>query len=724
MNLKYFLILAFFVLFVGNAFASNWYFGYGNGDYYFEISNNGSWHRTSTPYSFYYDGYYFFDNSFRYYYNGAYNYYPSGWYDLGAWNYNPYTSSGAWTYNPWDGSYASYYSPYYYYWEYDWQYNPSWTNIYAGTYYNYYPSNYIPSGNYYGYNGQGYYNSGDMTGSGYTYEQEASCSELYISSPSITINPNETKEIEINAKNNSDYYFYLSNATVYIDSWNVNAKVIKFDKEIANGKTGKIKIELTADEDAEKENTYLRIKLNGRFADTVNCSSDDLQKKISINVNGNSSTNSGNQTAYSYTYYGSYDSYEEPGTWKDSSNYYFEEDEEEIIEPELNDAPNPNMVSIHTHSISVEAGKTAYTTFILQNMSSWDLLVDSVELEEQGNNYSAGAKMVDRILVPAKGFGSIQVNVSAQNVSEETVSYGRLIVNAHFREGTPVYTEEGVNVYISKKENVAEFKEKIESFELIAPKEVNYDSGAEFAVYLNNPFDSQARVYVSCDNCTLNKDKILIEGKEKKTEIIKVSGVSKDSVITYSIRMSGKYFQNKLTNVNFIEEELIEEENNSDEKQGFVSIQKMNSVVNENNEFIKITLKNYSNKEKEIELNFEEIKGKVLIDSMKIILKANESKELIIPFKVKEFTEGKAEIILLMNYDNGFDSRKIEFIEEKTAKENNEESTAGLMGTAFTVLGNNTLLGLILIFITLIIFIAYKQYKKTKQEEIIVMETN
>jgi hypothetical protein len=713
MNLKYLLILVFFSVFIGSVFASNWGIFYSNEDYYFEISSNGIWYQTNSPYSFYYDGFYYFDSPFRYYYNGSYNYYPSGWYDLGAWNYNSYSNSGAWT-TPWNGNYNSYYSPYYYYWQYDWHYSPEWIPAYSYSYYNWTPS-------YSNWNERNsYYNSGDGIGNMYSYEQNSTCNEIVFLNSNALINAGETKTIEVKIKNNSDYYFYLSNASVYVDSWDVSGKIINFDKEIINGNTGKIIVELKAKENAVNENTFLRIKLNGRFSDTVNCSSDELQKKISLKVNGlNSNTNSGNQTAYSYSYYGNYDSYTAPGTWTETEfTETKNKTEKNTQEPELNNSPNPYLISLNTYSISVNSNESTYTTFILQNNSEWDLIVESVKLESHGN-FSAGAKILNGVIVPAKGYSSIQINVNAKNVSKETISYGLLKVNARFSEGTPIYLEEGINVLIKKEFEKIELKEEIQIFELIVPKEI--DSDSEFAVYYNNPFNSNATIYLNCENCELNKEKILIEGNKKNTEIIKVLNAEKNARIIYSIRMSGKYFQNKLTSINLIENELKEEPEIS---KGFVSIQKIPTQLNLSEGFLKIELKNYSNEEKEILIDFENIQGNVVIESIYLILKANESKELMIPFKVNEFIEGKAEIVLLMNYSNGFESKEINFNE--LIEENNTEETKAeeenAMVSALTVLGNNALIGIILILLALIIFIAFK-IKKNKEEEIIIIET-
>jgi hypothetical protein len=713
MNLKYLLILVFFSVFIGSVFASNWGIFYSNEDYYFEISSNGIWYQTNSPYSFYYDGFYYFDSPFRYYYNGSYNYYPSGWYDLGAWNYNSYSNSGAWT-TPWNGNYNSYYSPYYYYWQYDWHYSPEWIPAYSYSYYNWTPS-------YSNWNERNsYYNSGDGIGNMYSYEQNSTCNEIVFLNSNALINAGETKTIEVKIKNNSDYYFYLSNASVYVDSWDVSGKIINFDKEIINGNTGKIIVELKAKENAVNENTFLRIKLNGRFSDTVNCSSDELQKKISLKVNGlNSNTNSGNQTAYSYSYYGNYDSYTAPGTWTETEfTETKNKTEKNTQEPELNNSPNPYLISLNTYSISVNSNESTYTTFILQNNSEWDLIVESVKLESHGN-FSAGAKILNGVIVPAKGYSSIQINVNAKNVSKETISYGLLKVNARFSEGTPIYLEEGINVLIKKEFEKIELKEELETFELVVPKEI--DSDSEFAIYLNNPFNSNATIYLNCENCELNKEKILIERNKKNTEIIKVLNAEKNARIIYSIRMSGKYFQNKLTSINLIENELKEEPEIS---KGFVSIQKIPTQLNLSEGFLKIELKNYSNEEKEILIDFENIQGNVVIESIYLILKANESKELMIPFKVNEFIEGKAEIVLLMNYSNGFESKEINFNE--LIEENNTEETKAqeenAMVSALVVLGNNALIGIILILLALIVFIAFK-IKKNKEEEIIIMET-
>ncbi len=706
--MKYFFGVLFFLLFVGSVFASSWGLFYSNDDYFFEVNNNGLWIQSNYPYSFYYGNYYFFDSPFRYYHNGAFSYYPSGWYDFGGWSFDYYSEPGAWSFNPWDGSYVSYYSPQYYYWEYDWYYYPNWIPTYGYT--------------YYGYDFDGVFNSGDTTGDMFQYTQTVDCSELSILSNSVSINAGESKEVEIELKNNSGFDFHLSNASVFVDSWDVDARIIDFDEEISAGETGKIVVELNAEDSTLNESSFFTIKLNGLFADTTNCSSNKLRKKISLTINGNNQNYSNNYYSNQNNYYQnsnysnqkysnssnynySNHNFEEPGEWVDVE--FSEQEYENTAEPVSNNAPSPNLVSVFTHSFSMSKNSVESSVFFILNNSNWSLIIDSVEVDS--SDFSSVGELVDGSIVPSKSSASVKVTVSSEN--DTGLKQGLLKISGHFSDGTPFYFEKEFNVLVKKDLEKIELKEKITSFELVVPKKI---SSNEFSIFLNNPFNEQARVYLKCSDCSLNKNKIIVEGKSKKTEIIKVLNNSNNAVITYSIRMSGRNFQNKKTLIEIVEET---KNNTRKEKPNFVLIKRFPSIVKTSKGSLKIVLKNYSSEKKLVELNFKDINGETKINSTSLTIEPMQEKKLLLPFTVTKFYNGRAKIVLLMNYGTGFESKEIEFVEKKPVENKKQEPT--IIASALATLGNNASLGLIILLFILITIILFKQYEKTKEEKIL-----
>ncbi len=129
-------------------------FGVYGSDYYFELYSGNRYVYAATPYTYAYDGYYYFDYPFRAYNYGSYNYYPAGW-------YGGFTDS-YWSFAPDCLGCYSYYPSNYYYYGGAWSYYPGWVDVYAPAYYGayYYP----PS-------------QPTLTGQHYQPRQEASCSE-------------------------------------------------------------------------------------------------------------------------------------------------------------------------------------------------------------------------------------------------------------------------------------------------------------------------------------------------------------------------------------------------------------------------------------------------------------------------------------------------------------------------------------------------------------------
>ncbi|MFH1588422.1 MAG: hypothetical protein ABIA76_03740 [Candidatus Diapherotrites archaeon] len=612
MDFKYLIVLGLLLAFSAGVFA-DFYLGYYDNGLSVEYWEGGNWSIASGyPYDFYYSNWYYTDSQWRVWNGANYYYYPAGWYDYSYFG-SSYTD-GAWDFDPYGGYYYS--SNYYYYNGY-WDYYPNWQAYYAPAYYGYYPgnysygyygypSNYNYSGNYgYNYNGYGYYsgnygysdsdgafNSGDGIGNGYRYEQDSDCDKISVSAGYVSLNENQTKEFNFTASNYEEFGFEVNEVSLYIDSFNLSKEKISFDDEIKANKSGKINVKISAENNSTGENASAVLRIYGNFADGTSC---NAEKEFTIRLNGTGSGNSNNNSGNSNSgYYNSAQEMPDYGyipksTWNEapySGEFEGEENNREKTKSKI--YPTSDLISLSfSPGMNVYSGSNASKTFYLRNQSNSALQLEGIIIEPYGNKFNAMAELND-YFVPAKGYGGIKIELSADIASKASTETALITVYGYFKEEGESFSisrELPVKILAKEKAEFSEktsqdFSEETEFFELTVPKNLAVEDEKDFAVYISNPYNKPAVIYLNAENAELNKTKITVEANSDIAEIIRISNVSENTRLEYSIRIPGIYMQKKFTEVIFIEPNEIEANAETEEQENAPAL--INSEAQEN----------------------------------------------------------------------------------------------------------------------------------------------
>ncbi len=437
---------------------ANFFAGYGNSDFYFQVYSGGTYTTVATPYTYSYANQYYFDYPFRAHYANQYYYYNSGWYDFtdGYWNF---TTTGNFC-----SSCYSYYSPNYYYYDGYWTYAPNnWVGTYGAQYY----------GSYYYAPRQA-----TLVGQQFQPKQEATCSELELSASSYTLGAGDTKKAVFYIINSSKMDIDIADAQIFIDGFGANAQNIKFDKAIAHNKIGKIEFDLKSDSDAQNKMLNAKVKVSGTFRDGTYCAPSETEKDFTVSVystrptghseinaqqfrsqvqgstaylqakeaqQGWTQVNLGNYNSGNYNAYNNPANYGSQGYYGNSNsntgNYSGNNSNLDGRQAIVTDygvtqftAQNCSGLSISAQNISVDAQESKTGYFTIKNFAPEDFSIDSMETIEYSPDFEASVSR-DSARIYAGGTGVLKIKVYASQTEQDSTGSAHVKVLGHFNSG-------------------------------------------------------------------------------------------------------------------------------------------------------------------------------------------------------------------------------------------------------------------------------------------------
>jgi len=553
------LLLAIATIFIANAASAGFFLGYYGDDFYFEIGSGNTYSYSATPYSYYYDDWYYFDYPYRVYSYGDYHYFEPGWY-----TYDDYFVS-----QPYSSYYSYYPSDYYYYNSY-WNYYPGWVNSYAPTYYGayYYPPaaydvHYAPVGNY-------PETTGVLTGQHYHPTQRADCGEVTLTTSTVRVNSGYETRTVFYINNYASMDLDIENVYVYVDGFDVDASNISHGGVVRSNSTEMIKFDTSAEYYVPSQSRRATINVTGTFRDGTRCNAADLEKDFYINVNGasyqepqieeclyGSGAYCNSQGSTSYT------------VARETQQEWVEIEPEPLPEPEpvetINtyyDEPqlpvaNCNSLSLGEENMVVESGgsKTAYFTF--RNYSTENFHIDNIEATDYSPDF--GVEAYREISQVYSGqTTTVKVRVHGET-NEDSTGTAFITVNGHFNSGlTCTLASDTFYVRVNGKEERA----SLDVIKVNNPAKVEVSGTAGFVSFqVDNPSDEIVAIRVYSNDVLVSPKEFRISPNSLAERLVTVNGLEEaEGTIFFDIQAEDREYLQKYTKLLRVASQPFEEE--------------------------------------------------------------------------------------------------------------------------------------------------------------------
>ncbi|MFH1390717.1 MAG: hypothetical protein ABIH20_00210 [Candidatus Diapherotrites archaeon] len=544
-------LLAIALLFMISTVSAGFFLSYQSDNFYFEISKGNNYHYSATPYSYNYDGWYYFDYPYRVYSYGDYHYFEPGWYtfDDGFVNY-PYSN------------YYSYYGPDYYYYNNYWNYYPGWIDSYAPSYYGayYYPPTvydtyYAPQGNY-------AIGNATLTGQNYHPTVRTDCGETSLNVNNVTINSGTERSVVFYVNNYSSMDMDLENVYIYVDGFDVDISNIRHDGVVRSNSTERIEFYLSAEPYVTSQARRATINVTGTFRDGVRCTGSDLERDFYVNVNGVSNVRPyvqdcvNGSTAYcnsqgSTSFNVARDSFQSQQEWVEvtPTPVHVEELPETIVtyyeEPQIPTA-NCSSLSIGEENFVVEANddKTAYFTF--RNYSTENFHIDNIEAVDYSPDFGIEAYR-ELSTVYSGQTTAIKVRAHGSDPEEDSTGSAYITINGHFNSGMNcALSSDTFYVRVNGLEN----EPGLDQVKLYNPAEVKVKGKAGFVSFeVDNPSNEVITVKVYSNDVLVSPKEFTISPKTLSERIVTINGLDEDGTIFFDVKADDREYLQKYTNV-------------------------------------------------------------------------------------------------------------------------------------------------------------------------------
>ena len=610
-----FIGLAFLFL---SAFASaGTYIGFGNSDFSFEIYRGNTWEYAAMPYTYAYQDNYYFDYPYRVYDASQYYYFDRGWY-----NYDSY-----WQFAPDNTAYYTYHGPDYYVYDSYWQFAPDWIGTYGNAYYGSYyypPSTYYSQYYYPSYNSiydtyayrygtpyayPLYPGSQTLTGQDYQPKVVSDCLDIIVDALGISVSAGNTKDVSFTIRNTSKRDFDVANVSVYVESFDADAKNIKFPKTVKSKNSGTIEFDVQTALGAKTQNGNATINVSGTFKDGTYCAPSDLQEGFSVsisekitsnnyvpnqnlygsgayyNVQGSTSymraketqqqwetVDNGAGTIYNssndgYTYTGSGNgNYNSNGyNYGNANNYnpnsYDNGNEDNYYITDSYSNPDTTTtyygqaqllesscagLSLGTQNLAVKEGDSSTAYFTFRNYGKEDFVIDSIKAFEYSPAFSIEATR-DSARVYSGQNGAIKVKALGNSVDETDSGTAYLKVNGHFASG---HTCEVLsdNFYVRVDQSETALLSAV-TLSVSPTQETGATSGfLEFTI--DNPSNEAVEVTLNSNNVSVSPKNFVFGAKTSGERTFAYNGFDSGTAnIYYSVSIGGSKTMEKYTKV-------------------------------------------------------------------------------------------------------------------------------------------------------------------------------
>jgi hypothetical protein len=664
-------------------------------NFYFETyeQSNYGYQVTSTPYTYSYNDWLYFDDSFRVNYYGTYYNYPSGWYDFNPsyWYNDPYA--------------YSYYSPNYYYYNNAWNYYPGWTTVYGPQYYSayYYPSfsNYYSYPlNYYAYPSTYYTYPAQVVaptynvGASFNYPQEAVCSQLSISANSVSMNAGDSRNVEVRISNNSTKNFQINSVDVYVDSFDVRSNNVNFDSTIVSGYAGTANFNLDADSDAGTDSFDVDVRVNGQFTDGTRCTGSTVSESFNVFVKAANAPS----TATNFVVV--------PSTSVSTPPRGFVE---VTPTPTMSAAPaqTPSAappapsfiegdcsgIDIVEKNFSVDAGNTITKDVYIKNFSSENFIIDYVTVQESEDSFAATVNK-DTTKIYSGDYGKVRLSIAANDVAKEANGSVVLSARGHLENSGKTCTA-AAEMLIGVKGETAVFSG---GFNLEVPEkiELNGTSGV-FQIKAVNTTNETAKVWFETEQGVISPSFIVVPANSTVEKIISVNAFAADSgKIFFRTELPGLAVLDKYSNV-------VRNDISGISTGNPVVIVNYSSVVEVNNgkAEVSVELLNTTASEKTITATITGLPDGFDSDVVSTALAAGQKKTAIVTVNATNVAAGTYNGKLLVTGNFGSMERNVQIV--KNSGNAQAAGISGLLITAFAVLGDNA--GMIVLVLVLLVVI-------------------
>ena len=678
-------------------------------NFYFEVYNQGNYgyELQSTPYTYSYDSWLYFDDSFRVYNNDVYNYYPSGWYDFSPsfWNYDPYA--------------YSYYSPNYYYYNNAWNYYPGWTSVYGP---NYYRSYYYPAfANYYSYPYYANYSAPIVAptynvGASYNYPQQAFCSQIDFSAQSVTISAGETRNVQVRLSNNSPMDFRISSFDVYVDGFDVRHSNHSFDSTIFSGHSGFVDFDLDADEDALTDSFSVEVRVNGQFTDGTSCRGNDLSDSFTVNLIGGTNTSGNNLTSgtdfVAATTPNRSTSAIVSRTWAD-----------------VTPAPVPAMltappVTITTQATSpafvegsctgldiidkdftVESGKTLARDVYLKNFTSENFIIDYATIQESEDFFAAAADKVDNTIYSG-GYGRVGLSITGNDVSKEMTGSAILGVRGHLQDSGKTCTASSqVLIHVKGKEAVFSG-----GFNLEVPSVIEIiGTSGTFSIKAVNTTNEKANVWFDAEQGVISPSFIVVPANSTVEKVISINAFAADSgKIVYRAELPGLEVLDKYSYLS--RDDLIVDGDGI----MLVSYSSAAEVANGKAE-ITAEVQNNTASAQEVSLYVAGLPDGFRSESVSAVIAAGEKRAIITTVIVEDaVASGTYNVQLLIEGAGTIIERTVQIVKKPAAA---AEDATGFIGVAFAMLTDNAAWIILILVLLMVLYLILKVLQGTAKSD-------
>jgi len=521
------------------------YFGFSNGDMSFEVYRGNSYAAVAVPYTYAYSGNYYFDYPFRVNYVNQYYYYNSGWY-----NFN----DGYWTItgNSFCSTCYSYYSPSYYYYDNYWSYSPGWVYNYGPMYYGSY---FLPPG------------QATLVGQQYQPKQEAKCTQLSLSTETVSVNAGGKEEVVFYINNFSRMDLDVADVTIFIDGFGADARSVRFDDVVKSHSRAKVQFEVQADSDAEGDSFTGTAELSGTFRDGTYCAPSEVSDDFTVNVNGNSQaqityvpqvTQSNVQGSVSYLQakdsqqnwnevvdYGTSPNYGNSNTQNYVNNNYNSQSygstnqtvttyygEKQLL------TQSCSGLSIVSKSVVVDSGNGKTVYYTLKNFASEDFRIDSMEGLESSPDFEIAMSM-DNARAYANSEAALKARFSASETpsGQDSTGTAYIKVSGHYGSGMQcdVFSD---NFYV-----------RVNGTDNSSAADISLDSPAQLGIAgtsgfltfaLENPSNEQVTVTASSNDASVSPAKFTFAAKTGGTRTIAINGFNeKEGKVFLTVEVNG-----------------------------------------------------------------------------------------------------------------------------------------------------------------------------------------
>ena len=680
-------------------------------NFYFETykQNNYRYEITSTPYTYSYNDWLYFDDSFRANYYGTYYNYPSGWYNFtpSYWANDPYA--------------YSYYSPNYYYYNNAWTYYPGWTSVYGPQYYGayYYPSfsNYYSYPlNYYAYPSTYYTYPTQVVaptfnvGASFNYPQEAVCSQLSVSANNVTMNAGDSRDVEVRISNNSSKNFKINSVDAYVDSFDVRNSNVGFDSTVVSGLSGKARITLDADSDAKTDSFDVDVRINGQFTDGTRCSGSTASNSFNVLVRGANvpstatSTNFISVSAPS----GSTSTIVPRGFVEVAPTPTMASSATATTSPAT--APtfiegNCSGIDVVEKDFSLNSGSTVDKDVYIKNFSSENFIVDYVTVQESEDFFAATAnKETGKIF--SGDYGKVRLSVAADGISKEDTGTVTLSVRGHLENSGKVCTA-AAQMLVNVRGETAVFSG---GFNLEVPEtiELNGTSGT-FRILAVNTTNENAKVWFETEQGVVSPSFIVVPANSTIEKIISINAFSANSgKIFFRTELPGLAVLEKFSNVVrndiqvFPSTDII-----------VVNYSAVAEIINGKAE-VTAELQNTTASEKTITARISGLPSGFNSDVVSTVLAAGQKKTVVVTVDAKNAVAGTYDGKLVVSGSFGSIEKNLQIV-----KKNGNAAAAGISGlmvTGFAVLGDNAGLIVFLFVLLVAVYMVIKIIQGTQKK--------